>query len=114
VEIFTDHKSLKYIFTQKELKMRQRRWLELMTEYDLSLQYNPGRVNVVPDALSRRPAAMILTEQKKLIEKMRRLILKVVIPGVVAHCMALQLQSSLIDKIKEAQAGDKRLQKFRD
>ena len=56
---------------------------------------------------------MILTEQKKLIEKMRRLTLEVAIPEVVAHCMALQLQSSLINKIKEAQAGDKQLQKFR-
>ena len=113
VEIFTDHKSLKYIFTQKELNMRQRRWLELMAEYDLNLQYHPGRVNVVSDVLRRKPAAMILTQQKALIEEMRRLTLEVVIPGAVAHCMALQLQSSLIDKIKEGQAGDKQLQKFR-
>ena len=43
VEIFTDHKNLKYIFTQKELNMRQRRWLELIADYDLDLQYNPGK-----------------------------------------------------------------------
>ena len=42
VEIYTDSKSLKYIFSQKELNMRQRRWLELMAEYDLNLQYHPG------------------------------------------------------------------------
>ena len=70
-----DHKSLKYIFTQKDLNMRQRRWLKLMTECDFNLQYHPGRVNVVPNALSRTLAAMILTEQKSLIEKMRRLTL---------------------------------------
>jgi len=52
VEIYSDHKSLKYIFTQKELNVRQRRWLELMSEYDLNLQYYPGRVNVVPNVLS--------------------------------------------------------------
>jgi len=57
---------------------------------------------MVPDALSRRPAAMILTKHKSLIEKMRRLTLEVVIPGEVARCMVLQLQSSLIDRIKEA------------
>ena len=53
VLIYTNHKSLKYIFTQKELNMRQRRWLEFMVDYDIDLQYHPGKVNVVPDALSR-------------------------------------------------------------
>jgi hypothetical protein len=53
-EIFTDHKSLKYIFTQKELNMRQRRWLELIKDYDLSLQYHPGKANVVVDSLSHK------------------------------------------------------------
>ena len=65
--------------------MWQRRWLELLVEYDLNLQYHPGRVNVVPDYLSRGPAIMILTDQKSLIEKMRRLNLEVVIPGEVAR-----------------------------
>ena len=53
-EVFTDHKSLKYIFTQKEINMRQRRWLELIKYYDLSLQYHPGKANVVADSLSRK------------------------------------------------------------
>ncbi|XP_035816157.1 uncharacterized protein, partial [Zea mays] len=51
-KIFTDHKSLKYIFTQKELNLRQRRWLELIKDYDLEIQYHPGKANVVADALS--------------------------------------------------------------
>ena len=42
--IYTDHKSLKYIFTQKELNMRQRRWLELMADYDIDLQYHLARL----------------------------------------------------------------------
>jgi len=55
--IYTGHKSSKYIFTQKELNMRQRRWLELMADYDIDLQYHPEKVNVVPNALSRMPEA---------------------------------------------------------
>ena len=51
-EIYTDHKSLKYIFTQSELNLRQRRWLELIKEYNLDLHYHPGKANVVADALS--------------------------------------------------------------
>jgi hypothetical protein len=53
-DVFTDHKILKYIFTQKELNMRQRRWLELIKDYDMSLQYHLGKANVVADALSRK------------------------------------------------------------
>ena len=52
--IYTDHKSLKYIFTQSDLNMRQRRWLELIKDYDLEVHYHPGKANVVADALSRK------------------------------------------------------------
>jgi hypothetical protein len=52
--IYTDHKSLKYIFTQADFKMRQRRWLELIKDYDLEVHYHPGKANVVVDALSRK------------------------------------------------------------
>jgi hypothetical protein len=54
VHIFTDHRSLKYIFTQVDLNMRQRRWLELINDYDLEVHYHPGKTNVVADALSRK------------------------------------------------------------
>ncbi|KAL8092355.1 hypothetical protein AgCh_034590 [Apium graveolens] len=53
-DIYTDHKSLKYIFTQKDLNMRQRRWLELIKDYDCSINYHPGKANMVVDALSRK------------------------------------------------------------
>jgi hypothetical protein len=53
-ELYTDHKSLKYIFTQSNLNLRQRRWLELIKDYDLGINYHPGKANVVVDALSCR------------------------------------------------------------
>ena len=53
-DVYTDHKSLKYIFTQKELNIRHRRWLELIKDYDMKLHYHPGKANVVADALSRK------------------------------------------------------------
>jgi hypothetical protein len=53
-EIYTDHKSLKYIFTQPDLNLRQRRWLELVKDYNLEIHYHPGKANVVADALSRK------------------------------------------------------------
>ena len=52
-DIFTDHQSLKYIFTQKELNLRQRRWLELIKYYDLTIQYHLGKANIIANALSR-------------------------------------------------------------
>nr|GFA73771.1 putative reverse transcriptase domain-containing protein [Tanacetum cinerariifolium] len=52
--VFTDHKSLQHILDQKELNMRQRRWLELLSDYDCDIHYHPGKVNVVADALSRK------------------------------------------------------------
>ncbi|GJX08621.1 putative reverse transcriptase domain-containing protein [Tanacetum coccineum] len=52
--VFTDHTSLQHILDQKELNMRQRRWLELLSEYDCEFRYHPGKANVVADALSRK------------------------------------------------------------
>jgi len=58
VQIFTDHKSLKYLMSQKELNMRQWRWVELIKDYDCIIDYHPGKVNVVADALSRKDKAI--------------------------------------------------------
>ena len=51
-EVYSDHKSLKYTFTQRDLNMRQRRWMEFLEDYDFTLHYHPGKANVVADALS--------------------------------------------------------------
>ncbi|XP_073277711.1 uncharacterized protein [Primulina huaijiensis] len=59
-EIFTDHQSLKYLFTQKELNMRQRRWIELLKDYDLTISYHPGKADKVADALSRKNMVKVI------------------------------------------------------
>jgi hypothetical protein len=97
------HKSFKYIFTQKELNMRQRRWLELIKYYDMSLQYHPGKANVVADALSRKSYVNGLTIgelPEDLCEQFKDLRLEIVPEGFLA---ALEVQPTLMDKIKEAQ-----------
>jgi hypothetical protein len=56
-ELYTDHNSLKYIFTHANLNLSQRRWLELIMDYDMGINYHPGKANVVADALSQRTHA---------------------------------------------------------
>ena len=56
-EVYTDHQSLKYLFSQKNLNMRQRRWMEFLEDYDCTILYQPGKANVVADVLSRKREA---------------------------------------------------------
>jgi hypothetical protein len=63
VHIYTDHKSLKYLFTQPDLNMRQRRWLELIKDYELEVHNHPSKANVVADALSRKHRCNHITVQ---------------------------------------------------
>ncbi|KAK1596228.1 hypothetical protein QYE76_027213 [Lolium multiflorum] len=105
-EIYSDHKSLKYIFTQKELNMRQRRWLELIKDYDMEIHYHPGKANVVADALSRLPCqlnSMIAEEQPSLHQEFEQFRMELVSKGFLA---SIELQPTLISQIKEAQKGN--------
>ena len=80
-QIFTDHKSLKYLFDQKDLNMRQQRWMELLKDYDCEILYHPGKANVVADALSRK-------ERRKPIK---------------VTAMRIEVTNSLIDELKKGQ-----------
>jgi ribonuclease HI len=67
-EVYSDHKSLKYIFTQLYLNLRQWRWLELIEDYDLGINYHPGKANVIANALSRRSHVNMLAIRELLPE----------------------------------------------
>ena len=58
-KVFSDHKSLKYIFTQRDLNMRQHRWMEFLEDYDFTLHYHPSKENVVVNALSRKSQGVL-------------------------------------------------------
>ena len=78
---------MKYIFTQKELNLRQRRWLELIKDYDMKLHYHPGKATLVADALSRKGHVnTLLTREltKELTKDLRELCLEIVLRGYVA------------------------------
>ena len=60
-EVFSDYKSLKYIFTRRDLNMRQRRWMEFLEDYDFPLHYHLGKANVVADALNRKSRGVLAT-----------------------------------------------------
>jgi hypothetical protein len=80
---YTDHKSLKYIFTQSELHMRQRRWLELIKDYDLEIHYHLGKANVLADAVSCKASChclIVRTSDTTLCQEMEKLNL-----GMIQH-----------------------------
>ncbi|GKA12288.1 putative reverse transcriptase domain-containing protein [Tanacetum coccineum] len=71
VQLFTDHKSLQHILDQKELNMRQCRWLELLADYNYEIRYHLGKANVVADALSRKERIKLLREENIKAENLR-------------------------------------------
>jgi hypothetical protein len=94
--IYIDHKSLKYIFTQSELNMRQRRWLELIKDYELEIHYHPGKANMVADALSRKASYHCLTVRTPdttLCQEMEKLNLGMIQHGTLNQ---LKLESILL------------------
>jgi hypothetical protein len=101
--MYTDHKSLKYIFTQSELNMRQRRWLELIKDYDLEVHYHPGKANVVADALSRKNHCNCTTVKPmdySLCYELEKLNIEIIQQGQLT---SVTVESTLKDQIVSAQ-----------
>jgi hypothetical protein len=108
-----DHKSLKYIFTRLNLNIRQRRWLELIKDYDLGINYHPGKANVVADTLSRMShmsQLMVDSMPFELCEEFDKLNLRIV---VNAEAMEMEVASSLIQEIQRGQLEDEKIQEIK-
>ncbi|VVA31186.1 PREDICTED: retrotransposon, partial [Prunus dulcis] len=108
-QIFTDHKSLKYLFTQKELNLRQRRWLELIKDYDCTIEHHPGRANVVADALSRKSSGSVAYLQGRyvpLMVELRKLRVELGVDEQGVLLATLQVRPVLVERIIAAQAED--------
>ncbi|WMV33361.1 hypothetical protein MTR67_026746 [Solanum verrucosum] len=92
-EVFTDHRSLQHVFTQKDLNLRQRRWMEVLKYYDVTIQYHPGKTNIVADALGRK--ALGISEKG----------------GVLA---SIEVMATFIKEIKAKQFEDENLNELRE
>src|SRR3954468_22904576 len=111
-EMFSDHKSLKYLFDQKELNMRQRRWMEYLKDFDFDLKYHPGKANKVADALSRKEikVAELMMLEFGLMEKFRNLDLQFEWAPTGVLISNLCIENELRERIRQAQWGDVELQ----
>jgi hypothetical protein len=111
-EIYSDHKSFKYIFTQNFLNLRQRRWLELIKDYNLGINYHPGKANVVADALSHKMycnttfARRIRPELHKEIKCLNLII-------VNNTTVAMEVEPTLEAEIQKGQLEDAKLKEIR-
>nr|GFC71774.1 reverse transcriptase [Tanacetum cinerariifolium] len=105
--VFTDHKSLKYIFTQRKLNMRQRHWLEMLKDYDTNIQYHLGKANVVAGALSRKSGMIAgIKVEEEIIHDLERLDIELYFCGQHGYWASLRVEPDLISRIKEAQKED--------
>ncbi|KAA3486447.1 reverse transcriptase [Gossypium australe] len=93
--IYTGHKSLKYLLTQKELNLRQQRWVELLKDYDCSIEYHPGKANVVADALNR-----------KVVSDLRVMFAHLSLYDDGSLLAELQVKPTWLNEVKEGQLAD--------
>jgi ribonuclease HI len=111
-EIYSDHKSLKYIFTRTDLNQRQRGWLELIKEYDITINYHPGKANVIADTLSHKKycnATLARRMRPKLRQEIRYLNLVIVNEATIV----VEVEPMLEAEIKKAQLEDEKLKEIR-
>jgi hypothetical protein len=113
-ELYSNHKSLKYIFTQPNLNLRQRRWMDLIKDYDTGINYHSGKVNVVADALSRRTylnGLIIETMPFDLCAEMDKLNLRLII---YSRVVAIEVDSTLSQHIRKGQEEDEKSKKLEE
>jgi hypothetical protein len=111
--LYTNHKSLKYIFTQSNLNLRQRRWLELIKDYDLGINYQTGKANVVVDALSRISHVSQLVVDSmpfEFCEEFDKLNLTII---VNTEAIKMEVGSSLLQEIRRGQLEDEKVQEIK-
>jgi hypothetical protein len=113
-QVCMDHKDLKYIFTQQDLNLRQRRWMELIKDYDLEVHYPPGKAILVADALSRKEqvhSAIVAQLPDEIVEDFRRLNL-----GIVARTeeVIIDMEPTLEQEIRKGKFGDTKTQEIKD
>ncbi|WVZ50916.1 hypothetical protein U9M48_002122 [Paspalum notatum var. saurae] len=114
-DIYTDHKSLKYIFTQTELNMRQRRWLELIKDYDLEIHYHLGKANVVADALSRKSQISLLWARElpdELAIEFDRLSLGFL--NNTEGTVSMEFEPTLEQEIRKGQLNDEKIKEVKE
>ena len=116
LEVYSYHKSLKYIFTQRDLNMRQRKWMEFLEYYDFTLHYHPGKANVVADALSQKSRgalASITSREWRMLETMGQFGLQYSeqAQGTLGSLVATP---SLLSKVIESQGQDVEIVSIRD
>ena len=102
-EVLSDHKNLKKLFSQKELNMRQRRWLEFLKDYDFELSYHPDKANVVADALSRKSLCIsaLMVKEMDLLEQFRDFSLACEVTPNNVRLGTLRITSELLGDIRE-------------
>ncbi|GFS41509.1 hypothetical protein Acr_00g0074760 [Actinidia rufa] len=105
-EVFLDHKSLKYLFTQKDLNLRQRRWMEYMENYDFELYYHPEKANVVADALSMKSLSVLASisiHEWKMLQDIGELDVHLGEKDKFATLFTLNTGPSIISRVVDAQ-----------
>lgn len=112
-DICLDHENLKYILMQKELNMHQRRWFDLLKDYNLNIPYHLTKANVVVDAFNRKQMETIkafITNKQELLQDLQKLGMEIIIAINLVQLGSLTVHTTFVDEIKKAQMIDMKLQ----